>query len=64
MIAVKLLRTTIALLLGVTMPLSAMAQPHTIAQLGTAPLIGTIASTSQLQADSGTATLSSSRLPD
>jgi hypothetical protein len=45
------LRTIIALLLSVAIPLPAFAQPHTIAQLGTAPLVGEITSTPQLQAD-------------
>jgi len=48
---VKLFRTAISLVLSVTMPLAAIAKPHEIAQLGTAPLTGEIASTSQLQAN-------------
>ncbi len=47
----KLFRTAISLVLSVTMPLAAIAKPHEIAQLGTAPLTGEIASTSQLQAN-------------
>ena len=47
----KLFRTVISLLLSVTMPLAAIAKPHEIAQLGSAPLTGEIASTSQLQAN-------------
>ena len=44
-------RAAFALLLTFALPLPAFAQPHVIAQLGTAPLIGQIASTSQLQTD-------------
>lgn len=40
-----------SLLLCAAIPLPALAQPHVIAQLGTAPLIGQIASTPQLQSD-------------
>lgn len=49
----KLARSFITLLLCAALPLPAFAQPHVIAQLGTAPLIGQIASTAQLQADAG-----------
>jgi hypothetical protein len=45
------LRTIPALLLSIAIPMPAFAQPHTIAQLGTAPLVGEITSTAQLQAD-------------
>ncbi len=45
------LRTTLALVLALAVPLPAFAAPHVVAQLGTAPLIGEIASTPQLQAD-------------
>jgi hypothetical protein len=45
------LRSITALLLSIAIPLPAVAQPHVIAQLGTAPLVGEIASTAQLQAD-------------
>lgn len=44
-------RTFAAILLSIALPLPAIAQPHVIAQLGTAPLIGQISSTSQLQGD-------------
>ncbi|HZZ65141.1 MAG TPA: hypothetical protein VFE17_06570 [Candidatus Baltobacteraceae bacterium] len=47
----KLLRTFLAALLGVSMPLVSLAAPHTIAQLGTAPLLGEVTSTPQLQSD-------------
>lgn len=47
----KLLRTFFAALLGVSMPLVSLAAPHTIAQLGTAPLVGEVTSTPQLQSD-------------
>jgi hypothetical protein len=40
-----------ALLLCIALPLPAYAQTHVIAQLGTAPLIGRVASTRQLQTD-------------
>lgn len=39
------------LLLCAVIPMPAIAQPHEIAELGTAPLIGEIASTAQLQND-------------
>lgn len=45
------LRTLIAALLSLAIPLPAIAQPHVVAQLGTAPLIGQISSTTQLQSD-------------
>ncbi len=45
------LRIFLALLLSAAIPLPAFAQPHVIAQLGTAPLIGQISSTPQLQTD-------------
>jgi hypothetical protein len=48
---VKLARIITALLLTLAIPMPALAQPHVIAELGTAPLIGQISSTSQLQAD-------------
>lgn len=44
-------RKILALILGVALPLPAAAQTHVIAQLGTAPLIGQVASTPQLQND-------------
>ena len=44
-----LLRFLTATLLAVAIPFPAIAQPHRIAELGTAPLIGEIQSTSQLQ---------------
>lgn len=47
----KLARIFTALLLAAAMPLPALAQPHVIAQLGTAPLIGQISSTPELQTD-------------
>lgn len=47
----KTLRPLLASLLVIALPLPAVAQPHTIAQLGTAPLIGEIASTPQLKDD-------------
>lgn len=48
---VKLIRAALALVISAALPLEATAQPHVIAQLGTAPLIGQIASTPQLQTD-------------
>jgi len=48
---VNIVRTTIAVLLSIATPMTAVAQPHVIAQLGTAPLIGRIASTPQLRED-------------
>lgn len=47
----KSLRPLLASVLTLALPLPAFAQPHTIAQLGTAPLIGQITSTSQLKND-------------
>ncbi|HKU66228.1 MAG TPA: hypothetical protein VJP85_00475 [Candidatus Baltobacteraceae bacterium] len=44
-------RKLLTLLLCIALPLPALAQPHVIAQLGTAPLIGQVASTQQLQGD-------------
>lgn len=44
-------RTLVSLVLIGAMPIQAIAGPHAIAELGTAPLIGQIASTAQLQAD-------------
>lgn len=46
-----MIRTFLALLLTLAVPVPAFAQPHVIAQLGTAPLVGEIASTAQLQTD-------------
>jgi hypothetical protein len=48
---VKLLRTIIAAILSVAIPLPAFAQPHVIAQLGSEPLVPQITSTPQLQND-------------
>lgn len=45
------LRFLTATVLAVAVPSFAIAQPHRIAQLGSAPLIGEIASTSQLKSD-------------
>ena len=46
------LRTLSATILGLALlPMPVFAQPHSIAQLGTAPLVGEIASTAQLQTD-------------
>lgn len=47
----KLARLVTALLLSAALPVPAFAQPHVIAELGTAPLIGQIASTPALQSD-------------
>lgn len=44
-------RKIFALILSLALPLPAAAQTHVIAQLGTAPLIGAVASTAQLQND-------------
>lgn len=44
-------RKILALILSMALPLPAAAQTHVIAQLGTAPLIGQVASTGQLQHD-------------
>lgn len=46
-----LLRFLTATVLAVALPSVAFAQPHQIAQLGTAPLIGEISSTAQLRND-------------
>ena len=45
------IRRISALVLSIALPLPAAAQTHVIAQLGTAPLIGQVASTGQLQRD-------------
>lgn len=45
------LRKLLTLLLTLAVPTPAFAQSHVIAQLGTAPLVGEIASTAQLQSD-------------
>jgi hypothetical protein len=44
-------RALAALILALITPLPALAQTHVIAQLGTSPLVGQIASTPQLQTD-------------
>ena len=44
-------RKLLALLVCAALPIPALAQPHVIAELGTAPLIGQVASTQQLQSD-------------
>lgn len=44
-------RSIVGLILSIALPLPAAAQTHVIAQLGTAPLIGQVASTGQLQHD-------------
>lgn len=46
-----MMRKLLALLLCTALPLPALAQTHVIAELGTAPLIGQVASTQQLQND-------------
>lgn len=46
-----MMRKLLALLLCTALPLPALAQTHVIAELGTAPLIGRVASTQQLQND-------------
>jgi hypothetical protein len=46
-----MMRKLSALLLCIALPLPAAAQSHVVAQLGTAPLIGQVASTSDLQQD-------------
>lgn len=46
-----MLRRLLALVLCTALPLPALAQTHVIAELGTAPLIGQVASTQQLQND-------------
>lgn len=45
------MRAALALVISAAIPLQAMAQPYVIAQLGTAPLVGQIDSTPQLQTD-------------
>jgi hypothetical protein len=45
------IRTLLAILLSIAIPLPAFAQTHSIAELGTAPLVGQISSTAQLQSD-------------
>lgn len=45
----KLAHTLLASLLSVTLPLEAIASPHVIARLGTAPVLGQLSSTPQLQ---------------
>lgn len=47
----RLVRTICALVLTLAVPLPALAQTHVIAELGTAPLIGQISSTGELQSD-------------
>ncbi|MFN2450580.1 MAG: hypothetical protein ABR508_12460 [Candidatus Baltobacteraceae bacterium] len=47
----RLARILTSLVLMLAMPVPSIAQTHVIAELGTAPLIGQIASTPQLQAD-------------
>lgn len=47
----RLVRTLCALVLTLAVPLPALAQTHVIAELGTAPLIGQISSTGELQSD-------------
>lgn len=47
----KQLRPLLACLLAIALPLPSAARPHVIAELGTAPLIGQISSTSQLKSD-------------
>lgn len=47
----EMARKLVMLLLCLALPLPALAQPHVIAELGTAPLIGQVASTAQLQND-------------
>ncbi len=47
----KIARIMFAVLLSAALPLPAFAQPHVIAELGSAPLLGQITSTPQLQAD-------------
>ncbi len=46
-----MVRRLLALLMCVALPLPAAAQTHVIAQLGTAPLVGQVESTQQLQSD-------------
>ncbi len=45
------LRSLVALIITTAIPVQTLAQPHVIAQLGNAPVIGRIDSTSQLQHD-------------
>jgi hypothetical protein len=45
------LRTILALTISAAIPIQTLAQPHVIAQLGNAPLVAQIASTTQLQND-------------
>lgn len=47
----EMTRKLLALLVCTALPLPALAQTHVIAELGTAPLIGRVASTQQLQTD-------------
>lgn len=49
-----MIRKLLALLLCAAIPVPAIAQTHVIAELGTAPLVGQVASTEQLQADVST----------
>ncbi len=46
-----MIRRILAALLCAALPAPALAQTHVVAELGTAPLIGQVASTQQLQAD-------------
>lgn len=46
-----MLRFLTATVLAVALPCTVLAEPHRIAELGTAPLIGAIASTAKLQSD-------------
>lgn len=46
-----MLQRVLALMLCAALPLPALAQTHVIAELGTAPLIGQVASTAQLKHD-------------
>ena len=47
----KLARIMLASLLSVALPLQAIAAPHVIARLGSAPVLGQLSSTPQLQAE-------------
>lgn len=47
----RIVRTLLALVLAAAIPAPSFAQTHVIAELGTAPLIGQISTTNQLQAD-------------
>lgn len=49
----KLARIMLASLLCVSLPLEAIAAPHVIARLGSAPLLGQLSSTPRLQAEVG-----------